>query len=86
MSMQFRASRPSLRTRYRAVAARRQAALLLLACVLAALLGADIAAGPAPFAIRGILGGLLRPDSLLMELRVILWNVRLPAAGAPAHH
>ncbi|WP_323118066.1 FecCD family ABC transporter permease [Burkholderia alba] len=70
----------SLKLRYRAVATRRLGALLLLAGVLAALIVADIATGPSPFAIRDIVAGLFYPDTLSLEQRVILWDVRLPYA------
>ncbi|MDN7607573.1 iron ABC transporter permease [Burkholderia multivorans] len=73
-------SSPSLRLRYRAVAARRIGALAALACVLVTLLLIDISTGPSSFPLADLVGGLLRPDGLPLEQRVILWDVRLPYA------
>ncbi|KVD74314.1 iron ABC transporter permease [Burkholderia sp. ABCPW 14] len=73
-------SQPSLRTRYRAIAARRLAALALLAGLLVTLVVIDVATGPSTFAPADIVAGLFSPDSLPLEQRVILWNVRLPYA------
>ncbi|VWD10368.1 FecCD family ABC transporter permease [Burkholderia lata] len=73
-------SSASLQLRYRAVAARRVGALMLLACVLGTLLVVDIGTGPSPFPIADLVAGLFRPDALPLEQRVILWDVRLPYA------
>lgn len=70
----------SLKTRYRAIAARRIGSLAVLACVLGALLVADIATGPSSFPLPDLVAGIFRPDVLPLEQRVILWSVRLPYA------
>ncbi|MGR4869107.1 FecCD family ABC transporter permease [Variovorax sp. LARHSF232] len=69
-----------LRLRYRRVVQRRLLALAALALAVACLLLLDIATGPAPFPLAQLLTGLWQPDSLPIEQRVILWNVRLPSA------
>ncbi|SMG02713.1 FecCD family ABC transporter permease [Burkholderia singularis] len=74
------ASPPSLRTRYRAVIVRRIVALVLLTGLLAALVIVDIATGPSTLTPADIVAGLLNPDSLPLEQRVILWSVRIPYA------
>ncbi|MBN3821963.1 iron ABC transporter permease, partial [Paraburkholderia sp. Se-20369] len=51
-----------------------------LAAVLVALLVVDLATGPSSFPVADLVAGLLRPDALPLEQRVILWNVRLPYA------
>ena len=50
-------------------------ALALACCVLA-----DVATGPAPFAVADILRGIVDPAALERGQRVILWEVRLPYA------
>ncbi len=69
-----------LHVQYRRVVRRRLAALAALALALLVLLAVDVTTGPAPFPLQQLLAGLWQPDSLPIEQRVILWNVRLPSA------
>jgi ABC-type Fe3+-siderophore transport system, permease component len=57
--------------------------LILLAFALALVLSvlADIATGPSPFPLAKVLAGLLEPDTLSRGDRVILWDIRMPAAA-----
>lgn len=72
---------PDLAAGYRRLLRRRHAALAGLALALAAALLTDIASGPSPFPLHELLLGLWRPQALPLELQVILWEVRLPAAA-----
>ncbi|MCW7539445.1 iron ABC transporter permease [Aquabacterium sp. A7-Y] len=56
--------------------------LLLAGLALAVLLSVagDLATGPSAFPLAEVLGGLWNPDSLTEARRVILWEVRAPAA------
>jgi len=70
----------SLAARYRRFAALRRWLLAAMALALAATLVLDMATGPSGMAFADVLTGLLHPDALALEQRVILWQVRLPYA------
>ncbi len=68
------------RGRYRALALRR---IALLAALLAALLVSvcvDMALGPANYTIRQILDALFGATSVSDQLRVVVWDIRMPIA------
>ncbi|MBS7674840.1 iron chelate uptake ABC transporter family permease subunit, partial [Vibrio cholerae] len=50
-------------------------ALLLLCRVLL-----DLALGPARYSLVEVLGALLSPDSAAPQVRVVMWDIRLPVA------
>ncbi len=40
----------------------------------------DLALGPASYSLREVLGALLSPDSAPAQVRVVMWEIRLPVA------
>jgi iron complex transport system permease protein len=70
----------TLAARYRRFAALRLWLLAAMTVVLCATLALDLATGPSGLPFADVAAGLLRPDSLPVEQRVILWEVRLPYA------
>lgn len=71
----------SLARRYRRFSGARLAWIAALALALAAAFALDVATGPSNFAFGDVVRGLLRPDALPIDQRVILWEVRLPQAA-----
>lgn len=70
----------TLATRYRRFAALRLWLLAAMLVTLAATLVLDLATGPSGLPFGDVMAGLLRPDAMPLEQRVILWEVRLPYA------
>lgn len=68
------------RGRYRVLALRRTALILALVVGLFASVCVDLALGPANYAIPQILEALFRPDAVSDQLRVVIWDIRLPIA------
>jgi iron complex transport system permease protein len=65
---------------YRALVLRRQ--LILAALVLALLLSLciDLALGPARFSLAEVIAALMNPDGVSQQMRVIVWEIRMPVA------
>jgi iron complex transport system permease protein len=66
--------------RYRALSARR---VLVLGGLLAALLlsvAVDLATGPARYGLGEVVRALLSPDAVSQQVRVVVWEIRLPIA------
>lgn len=70
----------ALATRYRRFAALRLWLLAAMLVTLGATLVLDLATGPSGLPFGDVMAGLLRPDAMPLEQRVILWEVRLPYA------
>lgn len=70
----------SLARRYRRFSGARLAWIAALALALVSAFALDVATGPSAFAFGDVVRGLLRPDVLPIDQRVILWEVRLPQA------
>ncbi|ALM51059.1 FecCD family ABC transporter permease [Halomonas huangheensis] len=65
---------------YRALVVRRQ---LILAALLVALLTSlcvDLALGPARYSLGEVVTALITPDAVSDQIRVILWEIRMPVA------
>jgi len=65
---------------YRALAFRR---MLLIGALIAALLvsvSVDMALGPANYALSDVLSALFYPDAVNDQLRVVIWDIRMPIA------
>lgn len=68
------------RGRYRALVLRR---LLLIFCLLGALFASvaiDMALGPANYPLADVLTALFRPETVSDQLRVVIWDIRMPIA------
>ena len=73
-------SAASLSAQYARVVGRRALLLAALAAATVAALLADLATGAAGLPLAEVLGGLVDPASLGRAARVVLWEIRLPAA------
>ncbi|WP_136683911.1 FecCD family ABC transporter permease [Falsirhodobacter xinxiangensis] len=65
---------------YRLLVLRRQAILAALTVLLVLSFCADLALGPARYGLGQVVGALLSPGSVDDQLRVILWDIRMPVA------
>ena len=65
---------------YRTLVRRRQALLALLALALLASVALDLTLGPTRHALVDVLQALLQPDTVPAQLRVVVWDIRLPVA------
>lgn len=65
---------------YRALVLRRQLVLAAFVVALAFSLCVDLALGPANYALSEVLGALLHPSEVDDQIRVILWEIRMPVA------
>jgi iron complex transport system permease protein len=68
------------REKYQALAARRAVILLALAAVLVTSVLADMALGPARYGPCEVLAALVSPSSVEEQLRVVIWDLRMPTA------
>ncbi len=68
------------RSRYRALAFRRIVILVLLTAALCVSVAADMALGPANYEIRQVLLALFNPEAAGNQLRVVIWDIRMPIA------
>ncbi|MEX6507179.1 FecCD family ABC transporter permease [Jiella sp. M17.18] len=68
------------RERYRALALRRIVLLSALAAALFASVCADMALGPANYTIAEIFESLFRSEHVSDQLRVVVWDIRMPIA------
>ena len=74
------AGRPVGQGRYRALALRRIGLVLALLAALFASVCLDMALGPASYSVAEVLAALFRPDTVSDQLRVVVWDIRLPVA------
>jgi len=65
---------------YRALVLRRQLILLGLAVLLVLSICVDLALGPARYSLAQVMEGLFTPSSADDQLRVIIWEIRMPVA------
>lgn len=68
------------RDQYRALALRRIIILFLLAVALIVSVAVDMALGPANYALADVVSALLDPQSVGNQLRVVIWDIRMPIA------
>lgn len=68
------------RGQYRALAARRILILCCLAAALALSVAVDIGLGPARYSLSEVLSAIFSPDSVSNQLRVVVWDIRMPIA------
>jgi iron complex transport system permease protein len=66
--------------RYKTIVWRRQLLLLGLAAALLLSLCADLALGPARYELGEVIRALFLPDSVPLQVRVVLWEIRMPIA------
>lgn len=65
---------------YKALVWRRQLILLGLTAALLLSLCADLALGPARYELGEVVKALFLPDSVPLQVRVVLWEIRMPIA------
>ena len=68
------------RGRYRALVWRRQLILIALGMALFLSLCVDLALGPARYSLGEVVRALFAPDSVSQQVRVVLWEIRMPVA------
>ncbi|MGF6177396.1 FecCD family ABC transporter permease [Ensifer sp. 4252] len=68
------------REQYRALAFRRIAILIVLILALCFSISLDMALGPANYPLSDVLSALLDPVAASDQLRVIIWDIRMPIA------
>ena len=68
------------RDQYRALAFRRILILSGLAVALAASIAIDMALGPANYSLSQVLSALFSPETAGDQLRVVIWDIRMPIA------
>ncbi len=68
------------REQYRALAFRRILILVALTAALCLSISADMALGPANYALSDVLSALFDPAAAANQLRVIIWDIRMPIA------
>jgi len=65
---------------YRVLVRRKQRLLGLLVVLLLGSVVLDLALGPARYGLDEVVQALLRPDSASAQVRVVMWDIRLPVA------
>jgi iron complex transport system permease protein len=73
-------ARATGRDQYRSLAFRRILILAGLACALAISIATDMALGPANYSLSQVLSALFSPDTVGDQLRVVIWDIRMPIA------
>ena len=68
------------RVQYRALALRRIVILLALTIALCFSIALDMALGPANYSLSDVLSALADPSAVTAQLRVIIWDIRMPIA------
>jgi iron complex transport system permease protein len=68
------------RDTYRRLVLRKRLILLGLVILLLCSVLLDLALGPASYSLREVLGALFSPDSASPQVRVVMWDIRLPVA------
>ncbi|WP_191487631.1 FecCD family ABC transporter permease [Pseudomonas sp. FEN] len=65
---------------YRRIVLRKRLMLAGLTTLLVLSVLLDLALGPARYSLREVLGALLSPDTASAQVRVVMWEIRLPVA------
>lgn len=65
---------------YRALAGRRLLVLSVLFCCLLSTIAIDMAVGPASYTLSDVLSAVVSPSSVHDQLRVVIWDIRMPMA------
>lgn len=65
---------------YRGLVARRMAILLGLGALLVLSLAVDVSLGPARYPLGDVLRTILAPGSADLQMRVVIWDIRMPMA------
>ncbi|MHC8308991.1 FecCD family ABC transporter permease [Pseudomonas sp. GT1P32] len=65
---------------YRQRVLRKRLILVALAVLLVFSVLLDLALGPASYSLREVLGALFSPDTAPAQVRVVMWDIRLPVA------
>ena len=68
------------RDTYRRLVVRKRLILAALTLLLLGSVVLDLALGPANYSLGEVLGALLSPDSAAPQVRVVMWDIRLPVA------
>lgn len=68
------------RSTYRGLVRRKRMLLGVFAMLLIASVLLDLALGPASYSVGDVVRALLRPDSAPAQVRVVLWEIRMPVA------
>ncbi|MEZ1317893.1 iron ABC transporter permease [Pseudomonas fluorescens] len=68
------------RDTYRRLVVRKRLILAALALLLTCSVLLDLALGPARYSLGQVLGALFAPDSAEAQVRVVMWDIRLPVA------
>ncbi|WP_434597430.1 iron ABC transporter permease [Pseudomonas sp. R4-83] len=68
------------RETYRRLVLRKRLVLAGLVILLLCSVLLDLALGPASYSLREVLGALFSPDSASPQVRVVMWDIRLPVA------
>ncbi|PAA14713.1 FecCD family ABC transporter permease [Pseudomonas fragi] len=68
------------RETYRRLVLRKRLILIGLVILLLCSVLLDLALGPASYSLREVLGALFSPDSASPQVRVVMWDIRLPVA------
>lgn len=68
------------RETYRRLVLRKRLTLAGLAILLMCSVLLDLALGPASYSLKEVLGALFSPDSAAPQVRVVMWDIRLPVA------
>ncbi|CAI8772350.1 iron ABC transporter permease [Pseudomonas sp. fls2-241-R2A-110] len=68
------------RETYRRLVLRKRLILAGLVILLLCSVLLDLALGPASYSLREVLGALFSPDSASPQVRVVMWDIRLPVA------
>ncbi|TNJ44082.1 iron ABC transporter permease [Phaeobacter sp. B1627] len=71
---------PATALAYRSLAARRIAILVLLAALLVLSVAVDVSLGPARYSVPDVLRTLFMPGSAELQMRVVVWDIRMPMA------
>ena len=71
---------PGQRDTYRRLVVRKRLILGVLALLLLGSVLLDLALGPARYSLGQVLGALFAPDSAEAQVRVVMWDIRLPVA------
>ncbi|WP_307866813.1 iron ABC transporter permease [Variovorax sp. E3] len=75
------ATTPALGATYRALVRRKRLVLAVLAGLLLLSFMLDMATGPARYDLASVALALVWPDSVPVQLRVVLWDIRMPVAA-----
>lgn len=72
---------PKTARAYRGMVARRLCVLALLAALLVLSVAVDVSLGPARYALEDVLRTILFPGAADLQMRVVVWDIRMPMAA-----